>query len=145
VQRFFGSLCSRYYHKQAKDEKMKTEQHIAKYIRKIAELRNPSTVVDIAWIAIKIIWAVYCLWYSFLGIRVIGDELMNHFPVCFVFFFWFAAGFLFCVLQHKIQNLSWAIVIHLFLTSLFVAPSSPFYPYLFRLYTFWLYAPIGGD
>jgi hypothetical protein len=95
-------------------EKMKIEQ------------KKASITVDVAWIAVKIIWGIYCLGYSFLGIRAIG---ISHFPFCFVFFFWFAAGFLFCVLQHKIQYLSWAIITHLFLTSLFIVPSAPFYPY----------------
>jgi len=29
---------------------------------------------------------------------------------------WFAAGFIFCVLQHKFRNLKWGIIIHSILT-----------------------------
>lgn len=29
---------------------------------------------------------------------------------------WFAAGVIFCLLQHKFRNLKWGIIIHLFLT-----------------------------
>jgi hypothetical protein len=33
---------------------------------------------------------------------------------------WFALGFLFCLLQNKFKNLKWGIVMHLFLTLLYV-------------------------
>ena len=92
------------------------------------------------WKIVKILWGVFCLlWlivecsdfyqalkypqlYPF-GAQAVSDlwyykTQKLYLWDCVIWFFWFAVGFLFCLLQHKFQKLKWGIVIHLFFTLL---------------------------
>lgn len=95
---------------------------------------------DIAWIATKITWAVYCLFYlrdickATYGIGS-SSSIIDYFLLILVLFSWFATGFLFCLLQMKYRYLKWQIMIHICLTSLIFTYYAPFYPFLLSLFT----------
>jgi len=78
----------------------------------------------IAWKIFKILWGAFCLLMVITVCRdvygvyesVDGDiDYRVFLGMCF----WFAIGFLFCLLQNKIRNFKWGIIIHLLLTLLF--------------------------
>ena len=96
----------------------------------------------LAILIIKIVWGIFCLvcliancpdffnalkhpeLYPF-GAEAVSDlwwynTQKLYLLSCVIWFFWFAVGLLFCLLQHKFQKLTWGIVIHLFLTLLYV-------------------------
>ena len=55
---------------------------------------------------------VACLWYYKTQKAYLWSAVIS---VC-----WFAAGFLFCLLQHKFRLLKWGITAHCLLTLLFI-------------------------
>jgi len=93
------------------------------------------SAADVAWIIVKIAWAIYCLFNLSKSCPIYSDTnaFMDFGLLCLVLFSWFAAGFLFCLLQKKYQNLKWKIAMHIFLTSMFFMPYSPFYSILMNL------------
>lgn len=92
------------------------------------------------WKVVKIAWGIFCLlsliagcvdFYQALkcpelypfGAEAVSDlwyyktqELYLWYNA--IWLFWFAAGILLCLLQHKFQKLKWGIIVHLFLTLL---------------------------
>jgi len=89
---------------------------------------------NITWIAVKITWAIYCLFYlkdiCKATLFTDGSSIEDFFGLFFILFLWFATGILFCLLQMKYRNLKWWIMIHICLTSLVFTYYAPFYSLL---------------
>jgi len=89
---------------------------------------------NVALIAVKIIWAIYCLFYlkdiCKATLFTDGSSIMNFFGLFLVLFSWFAAGIFLCLFQMKYRNLKWWIMIHICLTSLVFTYYAPFYSLL---------------
>ena len=89
----------------------------------------------------KIVWGAICLFFIFvLSVDIqeaianpelyffgsgphnsLGYKSLNEYIYySIILIIWFVIGFLFCLLQHKLRNLKWGIIIHLFLTLLYV-------------------------
>ena len=102
--------------------------------------KNKINVYKLAGLVIKVVWGILCLLMSivlcddfyealkypekyYFGSEAMGylyktQELYLYTDI--VLFFWFAGGFLFCLLQRKFQKLKWEIIIHLLLTLLYI-------------------------
>jgi hypothetical protein len=80
---------------------------------------------------VRILWGISCLFFLIIfcdGFYQVlkylelpffgkpGSQESSLFWISAIMSFWFAAGFLFCLLQNKFRILKWGIAIHLFFT-----------------------------
>jgi hypothetical protein len=101
-----------------------------------------------AWKIVKIVWGIFCLLFLVVVCNDFYEALIYQeryyfgsggpAPIWYktqelylwhgaIMSFWFAAGFLFCLLQNKFRNIKWGIVMHLFFTLLYIFVSHMFF------------------
>jgi len=108
----------------------------------IALLFGISISKGIALNVVRIVWAIFCLFFLTVMLHDFYQALKHpelyHFgeenPFVFWYYwtqklylsfsvawiFWNIAGFLFCVLQNKFKNLKWGMIIHIVITLLYL-------------------------